>query len=253
MNLSTEGSHSDYYKSNISSSLDGLLNALRLWNRAFESLGRLQPPAPKSNFTETEESDPFDISSIKNALPKSGTPLHSISSQTQPPSTSRRIGDFSQRRILSTGLEWRIGEGLLNALFSLFHAYLERGSPREAQYFAEQAKELAASVNAPSGMCRAMVKNVEAKIFQGLIAEGSGQFEEIELCVINGDGDVHADLAELHRLKGDLDQRDSMVIEAQKHYEDAIKVIERVDQTFSLLDGVEFGYYDDSTDANFSC
>ncbi|KAJ3922165.1 cysteine peptidase C50 [Lentinula edodes] len=226
---------------NISGSFDGLLKALRLWNRAFESLGRFQPPAPKSNSMETEESDPFDISSMKNALSKSGTPLHSISSQTQPPSTSRRIGDFSQRRILSTGLEWRIGEGLLNALFSLFHAYLERGSPREAQYFAEQAKELAASVNAPSGMCRAMVKNVEAKIFQGLIAEGSGQFKEIELCVINGDGDVHADLAELHRLKGDLDQRDSMVIEAQKHYEDAIKVIERVDQTFRLLDGVEFG------------
>ncbi|KAF8831565.1 hypothetical protein HHX47_DHR1000449 [Lentinula edodes] len=228
---------------NISGSFDGLLKALRLWNRAFESLGRFQPPAPKSNSTETEESDPFDISSMKNALSKSGTPLHSISSQTQPPSTSRRIGDFSQRRILSTGLEWRIGEGLLNALFSLFHAYLERGSPREAQYFAEQAKELAASVNAPSGMCRAMVKNVEAKIYQGLIAEGSGQFKEIELCVINGDGDVHADLAELHRLKGDLDQRDSMVIEAQKHYEDAIKVIERVDQTFRLLDGVEFGYW----------
>ncbi|KAJ3998053.1 cysteine peptidase C50 [Lentinula boryana] len=228
---------------NISGSLDGLLKALRLWNRAFESLARLQPPSPKPS-TETEESNPFNTSSLKNALPTptSGAPLYPTSSQSGPSSASRRIGDFLQRRVFSTGLEWRVGQGLLNALFSLFHAYLERGSPREAQYFAEQAKELAGSMNAPAGICHAMVKSVEVQVFQGLLEEGSGQLEEVEQYVNSGDDrDIHADLAELFRLKGDLEQRDSMTVDAQKYYQGAMKVIESVDQNFKSLDGVEFG------------
>ncbi|KAJ4488281.1 cysteine peptidase C50 [Lentinula aciculospora] len=226
---------------NASDSLDGLLKALRLWNRAFESLGRLQPPSPTPKSTGTEESDPFSTCDVL-PTPTSGTPLYATSSQTEPPSTSRRIGNISQRRVLSLGLEWRVGQGLINAFFSLFQAYYDRGSPREAQYFAKQAEELAESVNAPAGLRRAMVKNVEVQLFQGLIEEGSGQLEKIEQCVNStGDGDVHVDLAELHRLKGELGQRDSMMIDAQKHYEDAINLIESVDQNFSSLDGVEFG------------
>ncbi|KAJ3737449.1 cysteine peptidase C50 [Lentinula guzmanii] len=226
---------------NMTGNLDGLLKALRLWNRAFESLARLQPPSPKPS-TETEEPDPFNTSSLKNALPTptSGAPPYPTSSS----SASRRIGNFLQRRVFSTGLEWRVGQGLLNALFSLFHAYLERGSPREAQYFAEQAKELAGSMNAPAGICHAMVKSVEVQVFQGLLEEGSGQLEEVEQYVNSGDDrDIHADLAELFRLKGDLEQRDSisMTVDAQQYYQGAMKVIESVDQNFKSLDGVEFG------------
>ncbi|KAJ3742013.1 cysteine peptidase C50 [Lentinula detonsa] len=225
----------------MTGSLDGLLKALRLWNRAFESLARLQPPSPKPS-TETEEPDPFNTSPLTNALPTptSGARLYPTSSS----SASRRIGNFLQRRVFSTGLEWRVGQGLLNALFSLFHAYLERGSPREAQYFAEQAKELAGSMNAPAGICHAMVKSVEVQVFQGLLEEGSGQLEEVEQYVNSGDDrDIHADLAELFRLKGDLEQRDSisMTVDAQKYYQGAMKVIESVDQNFKSLDGVEFG------------
>lgn len=154
------------------------------------------------------------------------------------------MGPFTQRRILYTGLEWRVGEGLLNALFALSHAYLERGSPREAQYFAEQAKDLAESLNAPAGICRALVKNGEVQLFQGLLVEGSAQLEEIEQWVNTSvDGDVLADLADLYRLKGDLEQRSSMLVDAQKHYSDGMMVIERVDQDFGSLDGVEFGYF----------
>lgn len=128
-------------------------------------------------------------------------------------------------------------------LFSLLSAYLERGSPREAQYFAEQAKALAESLNAPAGMCRALVKNGQIKLFQGLLEEGAEQFEEIERWV-NADeaGNFCLDLAEFYRLKGDLQQRGLMVEDAQKHYEEAIKVIERVNQDFRELDCVEFGY-----------
>lgn len=140
-------------------------------------------------------------------------------------------------------MEWRVGEGLLNALFSLSRAYLERGSPREAQYFAEQARDLAEALNAPAGMCLALVKDGEVKLSQGLLTEGSEQLEEIEkwvnTCV---DGYLHSNLADLYRLKGDLEQRGSMLADAQKHYQDAIAVIERVDQDFDSLDGVEFGY-----------
>ncbi|KAJ3827682.1 cysteine peptidase C50 [Lentinula raphanica] len=228
---------------NVSGSVDALLKALRLWNRAFESLARLQPSPPRRN-SQIQESNPFSDSSSSKALPTPtyGTPSYAPACLTEPSSASRRIGDFSQTRVLTTGLEWRVGQGLLNALFSLYHAYLERGSPREAQYFAEQAKALAASINAPAGICHAMVKAVEVQLSQGLLVEGSGQLQEVEQYICSRDDrDVHADLAEFYRLKGDLGQRDSMVDDAQEHYQGAIKVIESVDQSFRLLDGVEFG------------
>jgi separase len=153
----------------------------------------------------TEESNPFDMSSVKDAL--------------------------TQRRTLSTGLEWRVSQGLLNALFSLFRAYLERGSPREAQYFAGQSKELAESLNAPARMYRALVKDVEIKLLQ-----------EIEHWV-QEDGSAHIDLAELYRIKGDMDQRGAMAADAQKHYEDAMAVIEKVDRNFNSADGLNLGVF----------
>lgn len=230
------------FQNNISGSLDGLLQALRLWNRGFESLGRLQPPTSKSQSAGTVEHNPFETTSLKDALPTltPNTP-QSVVSPTEP--SSRGPGSFTQRRILSTGLEWRVGEGLLNTLFSLSRVYLERGSPREAQYFAEQAKDLAEALNAPAGMCLALMKNGEVKLCQGLLAEGSEQLEEIEKWVNTcADGYLHSNLADLYRLQGDLEQRGSMLADAQKHYRDAIAVIERVDQDFDSLDGVEFGY-----------
>ncbi|KAF9070318.1 peptidase family C50-domain-containing protein [Rhodocollybia butyracea] len=225
--------------SNVSGSLNSLLHALRLWNRAFESLGRLQLPTPKPRFPESE-ANPFEASPSKGlSTPSSNTPQYCPPSQEP---SSRPLAIFSQRRILSTGLEWRVAQGLLDVLFSLFRAYLERGSPREAQYFAEQAKALAESLNAPAGMCRALVKNWQIKLFQGLLEEGAEQFEEIERWMsTDEDGDSYLDLAEFYRLKGDLQQRGLMVEDAQKHYEEAMKVIERVNRDFSELDGVEFG------------
>lgn len=229
------------FQNNFSGSLDGLLQALRLWNRGFESLGRLQPPTSKSQSTGTVEHNPFETTSLKDALPTLTPSTPQSVSLTEP--SPRGSGSFTQRRILSTGLEWRVGEGLLNILFLLSRVYLERGSPREAQYFAEQAKDLAEALNAPAGMCMALMKNGEVKLCQGLLAEGSEQLEEIEKWVNTcADGYLHSNLADLYRLQGDLEQRGSMLTDAQKHYRDAIAVIEGVDRDFDSLDGVEFGY-----------
>ncbi|THU84728.1 hypothetical protein K435DRAFT_869996 [Dendrothele bispora CBS 962.96] len=54
------------FRDDSSASLQGLTQSLRLWNRAFESLSKLHVPlAPNSS----ENSSPFEVSSLRNALP----------------------------------------------------------------------------------------------------------------------------------------------------------------------------------------
>lgn len=70
------------------------------------------------------------------------------------------------------GLEWRIADGLLGTLFALTQSYFARGSAREAEYFAEQAQELAESLHTPAMVCRALARNGEIKLHMGLLEEG---------------------------------------------------------------------------------
>ncbi|KAF5376561.1 hypothetical protein D9757_008275 [Collybiopsis confluens] len=227
---------------NTSGSVEALLQALRLWNRAFDSLARLQPPDSKPGSSGLDESNPFEALSPKETL----SALTSSTPQISPSRGGRAASGYSWRRSLSTGLEWRVIQGLLGSLFSLSHVYLTRGSPREAQYFAEQGKELSQSMNTPGGMSRALLMVGEVKLFQGLLAEGCIPLEEIEQWATTNEadpckGDIHIDLAEFYRLKGDLQQRGAMIVDARKHYRDSMEVIERVNMGFGSVDGVEFG------------
>ncbi|KAL0578391.1 separin protein [Marasmius crinis-equi] len=209
-------------KNDHSTSLRSLLNALRLWNRAYEALARLQPPsstAPKA----IEDSNPFDVSESKDAPP------------IITPQTSEQLKRVYTRRTSMSGFEWRIGQGLLQTMFALCQAYLMRGSSREAQYFAEQARDLAESLNAPVFVCRAVTRLEELRM-------QLGQLEELDnLDQLDLTGGLGIDVADVHRLRGDFEQRVARIEDAQSHYEAALQVLEEFDQAFGKLDGVEFG------------
>lgn len=137
-----------------------LLQSLRLWNRAMDSLMRLNPPPPKPTPTNTQEDNPFDMSSLKEALPDAPQPLPDPSPQTVVP--PRHLDDL--------GL--RICEGLFTVLFDLTQSYLIRGSAKESEFFVTQALDLAKALNAPAMLSRALAKQGEIQVRLGKLKEG---------------------------------------------------------------------------------
>ncbi|KAF8887051.1 peptidase family C50-domain-containing protein [Mucidula mucida] len=125
------------FRDDVAASLDALLQSLRLWNRAFDALSRLQPTAVKAS-----EDDPFQDSPEKTL--------------SQPKQT------FAKRSAM-TSSGWRISEGLLGTFFALCQAYTLRGS---------QAEELAIALNAPAMAARALTRKAELQFKQGLLDDG---------------------------------------------------------------------------------
>ncbi|KAG7095494.1 hypothetical protein E1B28_006233 [Marasmius oreades] len=208
-----------FVKNDHSNSLRSLLNSLRLWNRAFDSLVRLQPP-PAAVHRRPEDSDPFETSSTSNTF-----------SLVTPQTSDESKKPFVRRTSLS-GLEWRIGQGLLHTIFGLGQAYLLRGSSRESQYFAEQARNLAESLNATAFICRATTRLEELRMQVGQLKELNG-LDQFDAHPSHG---LSIDVAEIYRLRGDFEQRSARIEDAQRHYGAALQVLEESDQVFGKFD-----------------
>ncbi|KAJ6525608.1 peptidase family C50-domain-containing protein [Mycena capillaripes] len=207
-------------REDIATSLEAMLQSLRLWNRAVDTLARLNPPPSKP----AHEDNPFDMSAVRNALPNGDTIDHP--EQVVPPKV------FPRRPSMG-GLEWRVSEGLLATLFALCEAYFSRGSAREAEYFAQQAYELAQSLNAPAMAGRALAKKGELQLHQRHLQEAHATFIQAADLLQNLPG---KDTADIQRLCGDYNQLSSQDKNAQQLYEEAARMLEELDQTFGIFD-----------------
>ena len=136
------------------------------------------------------------------------------------------------------GLEWRISEGLLTTLFALSRAYFARGSPRESEYFAQQAQDLAESLNAPGMISRALTKKGEILLHQGELEDGYASVMRAAELLEDIPG---IDAADARRLQGYYNQLKAMPQDAQKLYEDATRMLEELEKLFTGLDGVSSG------------
>ncbi|KAJ6475784.1 cysteine peptidase C50 [Mycena vitilis] len=212
-------------REDISASLEAMLQSLRLWNRAVDTLARLNPPAAKP----VEEDNPFEMSAMRNALPNGDGADHK--EQVVPPKV------FPRRPAMG-GLEWRVSEGLLATLFALCEAYHTRGSVREAEYFAQQAYDLALSLNAPAMAGRALAKKGELQLHQRHLQEAHDTFTQAADLLQNLPG---KDTADIQRLCGDYNQLSSQDKHAQQLYEEATRMLEEMDQTFGVFDGITLG------------
>ncbi|CAL1698705.1 unnamed protein product [Somion occarium] len=222
-----------YSKDDPTTSLNGLLQSLRLYHRAIDTLIRLLPPPPTSAKDTTDSSNPFDMASMKAALPSA----EETDNSKPPPLDQPQQKPFPQRSSLSS-LELRISSGLLSTLFSLTQAYFARGSAREAEYFASQARDLAESLHAPAMICRALSRMGEIKLRMGKIDEAHECLSEAAALV----SDVGVEAVDIARLRGEVVMKVRMesgdeVDQAKVMYEEAIKMLEELDQTFSALDG----------------
>ncbi|KAJ7173997.1 cysteine peptidase C50 [Mycena crocata] len=204
-------------REDLATSLEALLQSLRLWNRAVDTLARLNPPTSKL----MEEDNPFDTSAMCDVLPNGNT-----AEQLAAPKVFPRAPSMGR-------LEWRVSEGLLSVLFALCEAYFIRGSPREAEYFAQQAYDLAQSLNAPAMAGHALAKKGELQLHQRLLKEAHDTFMQAAALLQNLPGKESADV---QRLCGDYNQLSSQDKDAQQLYEEATRMLEELDQTFGVFD-----------------
>ncbi|KZT24871.1 hypothetical protein NEOLEDRAFT_1134566 [Neolentinus lepideus HHB14362 ss-1] len=202
-----------YSRDEPSISIKGQLQALRLWNRALDSLARLQPPPPSK---PPSDDNPFDMTDIKEALP---SPSDAIQSPRQP---------------CRDGLEWRIAYGLLGTLFALTQAYFARGSAREAEYFADQALEFARSLNAPVAVGRALARKGEVQLHLAHLTEG---LESLIQAANSLTDVVGPEAADIRRLRGDYHRLCEKPEDAQRLYDDATTTLEQLENAFAGLDG----------------
>ncbi|KAG6876650.1 hypothetical protein C0993_001514 [Termitomyces sp. T159_Od127] len=215
-----------YSMGDVSATVDGMLQALRLWNKAADSLMRLSPVHSPSQALKND--DPFEISSLKDALSKMST--EDTVKELSPQKT------FPQRNPMD-GLEWRISEGLIATLLSLSEIYLSRGSAREAQYFAQQAHDLAKSLNAPTSASRALAKKGEIQLYQGLLDASMECLTGAAALVHNQHG---VESIDIQRLRGAYSERVSHTIDAGALYDETLAMIEEFDQVFQRTDSFVF-------------
>jgi separase len=122
---------------------------------------------------------------------------------------------------------------------ALSHIYLQRGSPREALYFLDQAFALAESIGAPGPACNALIGKAEILLVQGNLQEctdiisqaldyvpGIVREGEEETNAAQGQHGVH--LAELKRICGDFSARTLDDSAARESYQEALQILDGI-------------------------
>jgi separase len=209
-------------------SLDGLVQSVRLWNRAADTLIRLNP---SSRSQSKEESDPFSMTSLKDALLSGGT--------SKDPQEQLAVKKNANRLAIMDGLEWRISEGLLTALFSLSRVYHLGGSAREAEYFAQQAADIAEELNLPAMVSRALAKKGEVQLQMGKLEEAHANLTRAEELLRGMPG---IDTADVRRLKADYQQRTTQEENGELGFAGTVTMLEELDAAFRQFDTFAFGY-----------
>ena len=210
-------------------SLDSLLQSIRLWNRAADTIMRLHPSSRSQTTTTEEESDPFGMSSLKEALSSGNT------SKEEQLTVKKNVN----RRFTIDGLEWRISEGLLSTLFSLSRVYHLGGSAREAEYFAQQAADIAEELSLPAMISRALAKKGEVQLQMGKLEEAHANLARAEELLRGMPG---IDAADVRRLKADYQQRTTQQEIEELEFAGTVTMLEDLDAAFRQFDNLAFGY-----------
>ena len=203
-------------------SMQGLLQSLRLWNRALDSLQRLLPSPSKLS----DDTNPFF------AEDSQAPSQHELRSEISAP-----VHKLQGLPVLD-GLEWRIASGLLSIHFALVNAYLVRGSPREAEYFARQALGLAEVLGAPAMASRAHARLGEIQLHLGQLEDSHASLATAARLVANVTG---PEAAEIQHLRAEYSRRSADEKGAQQLYEEAMTMLQDLDNTFVAMDGAHIG------------
>ncbi|TFK73377.1 hypothetical protein BDN72DRAFT_956580 [Pluteus cervinus] len=206
-----------FSKANVSSSVEEMLQALRLWNRAADTLSRLNSLP---------------------ANPSEENPFSEQSNQTEEGKSTQIVAGKPARKQMMDNLEYRVTEGLLNILHILGERYFTRGSVREAEYFAVQAHDLAESVNAPAMLSRALARKGELQMWQGMFEESHTNIAKAGALLSDVPG---VDLAEIRRLWAAYNERTEQHQDAEQLYGETRGILAELDSAFKQFDNSAFG------------
>ena len=210
-------------------SISAMLQSLRLWNRAFDNLCRLTPSSLSSKKGYQEADNPFLTTSNSG---KRNARSAANAAQCSVPNPHVKSHALS-------GIWWRIADGLMNTLFSLTQAYIARGSPREAEFFAQQAKDLSSAMSMPAMTSRALARLGEIYLHLGELNESHTYLTEAATLIPNAAG---PDGAEIRRLHAEYNRLKENKKEAQHLYNEAIAMLEELEQQFVSVDAYNAMY-----------
>ncbi|KAL5480941.1 ESP1 [Sanghuangporus weigelae] len=199
-----------------------LLQALRLLNRATDTLARLNLTRKPDN-----SSDPFAMSDVQDALPGSDGPI-AVAECGKGDSTRLR-----QSLVQPDALEWRISNSLFVTQLALSRAYALRGSVREAEYFERQAEELAHVLGSPTMTFHALLQKSELQMALRSVESSLTTLEAATRLASDADG-LHE--IDVHRALGDCLLLCSQEKEAQGEFDLAAGTLAKTMKVFGSFD-----------------
>ncbi|GJN89037.1 hypothetical protein Rhopal_002011-T1 [Rhodotorula paludigena] len=187
-------------KGELSRSIAPAMQAMRLGTRALNNVSRLAS-APSAS--------PLPPDSTFSARPTDHvTPLADAAPINERKGTVLPGGAHA-------GLSWQLAELLLDAILRVASLHFVRGTPKSADFFAQQALDLAEDLASPRQMARALSLRADVRMHWGKMQDASGDLDRATALL--GSANC-AEAAELQRLQADLHHRASMQLEAFQLY-----------------------------------
>ena len=196
-------------------------------NKATELLSRLS--VGKKPEIPPEDSDPFAMSELKEALPVVSDSQQDFTTATVHKSIHRGARSFTD------GQEWRIATMLLETMHALCRLYFIRGSVREAEYFADQAEQLARALQSPIQVVQALLRKSEIHLYLGQIDCSEEEVGEAMRSL--SDSEVFA-FVDAKWMKGNQLQKRTRIPEAAEEYNKAWNIITDTEAAFKTFDNL---------------
>ncbi|GAA5821500.1 hypothetical protein JCM3770_000600 [Rhodotorula araucariae] len=188
-------------KGELSRSIAPAAQAMRLGTRALNNIARLAQ-APASTASQGDSTFTAAPTDYKTAL-ADAAPINQRKSGTTLPGG------------VHAGLSWQLAEGLLDGIIRVAALHFVRGTPKSADFFAQQALDLAEDLGAPRQMARALSMQADVRLHWGKLDEAAAGLEQVEELL---GSTVCPEAAELRRLQADLHHRASLQQEALQFY-----------------------------------
>ncbi|GAA5885666.1 hypothetical protein JCM6882_007518 [Rhodosporidiobolus microsporus] len=197
-------------KGELSRSLAPAMQAMRLGTRALNNIARLAPVPAK---------DSSAGGSAFNAPPTDHkTPLADAA-----PINQRKGGSTALPGGALAGLSWQLVEALLTSTLRVATLHFTRGTPKSADFYAQQALDLAEDLGSARGMARALALKADVRMHWGKLEEAEADLGRLDGLV----GSASCpEATEARRLRADLHHRASLHTEAYQLYLDAQKSLE---------------------------
>ncbi|GAA5845459.1 hypothetical protein JCM5353_003517, partial [Sporobolomyces roseus] len=194
-------------RGDLARSLAPAMQAVRLYNRALGNISRL----------ETSQKASRDQVPLFTAPPNDHiTPLNDFPSQSRKPTDITAGGAHA-------GLSWQIAEQLAQSIIRASNLYFVRGSPKDAEFYATQAIDLARDLSSDRMIARATASRVEVRI---LIGNSNGADIDLKYIEELIEATSCPEAVELRRLRADLHLRNSLQQQAYSLCLDAQKSLE---------------------------